>query len=116
MIKKLIEYYCKELQESLTMGEKGKGGLNRTIPVRLEVNKTKLLSMPSSGKVHLLAELFVDNKCIFREVEYYNPTQDEKDIEYRTLKKMLLNIFMYGVMAANRDLEKYTESHVLTNL
>lgn len=67
-------------------------------------------SLSISDKIPMawFAEIYVDNKCIFRESLIPNEDDNLNNIEEVVIDRLLKNVFIYGVMSSKNNLERFS--------
>lgn len=111
--KQLLLDLCKELEQNLNL-LKGKN-----------IHKVELIScmkpsdyylpvmyigtgLPITRKLQmaLFVEIYVDDKCVFRESYIPNETEDINVVESFLIDRVLKQVFMHGIMSAKRNIEE----------
>lgn len=70
----------------------------------MHIGTTK--SIPTEGKLAWFVEVGVDGKVIFRESHIPKESEDLKIVEGFLIKKVLRNIFTFGVMSSKKFIDE----------
>lgn len=106
---------CKELEISISLssGKKSKVEYHNALkPSNYYVPQFVTTNMALSenvgnAKMAWFAEIFVDNRCIFR--SYYIPSNDDFEMAEKIAnEKLIQHIFSYGIMSSKKVLEEMT--------
>ena len=111
--KELLIELCKNLEKDLNQRE-GK----QTHKVRLQsklkpknyfiptmhIGTTKTL--PNKIKMAWFVEIWIDEKCIFRESHSLRETESNEIVEVFLMKKILRHIFKFGVMSSKKFIDE----------
>jgi len=114
-IKLLVIELCNNLEKELN--SRGKFDYKRTVEFfsgmkpsdyflpMMHIGTTK--TIPVNGVNAWFVEIFIDNKCVFRESAIPNNTESLEIIEQHLIQRVLRNIFTFGLMTTKDYIDKY---------
>ncbi len=110
----LITELCAQLQRNINYQNKAEAKEEVKVEFTLEIKPSNYFlaqmhfgtsaTIPDKIDTAYFAEIWIDSKCIFRE-SYYLREGNEEEIKQKICDILLVNVFCYGVMSAEKALK-----------